>query len=153
MNDKSTDEKISRWCVLLPCSAHERWAVPQNCLAEIVTLPTAGEEPPESFTWRGQDVSILNLDESRETPWRDARTGTGLVAVMLGLKGGSWEYCAVALRGDGLGMKDLAGESLEDASDLALDGSVSAFSMGGEIYQVPRLQELHTRKNTQLSAA
>ena len=42
-------------------------------------------------------------------------------------------------------MKDLASESIEDASDHALESSTSAFSMGVEMYQVPNLQELHTR--------
>ena len=87
----------------------------------------------------------MDLDEKNESSWRDKRAGTGLVAVMLGLQGGAWKYCGVALRGEGLGMKDLASESIEDASDHALESSTSAFSMGGEIYQVPNLQELHTR--------
>ena len=138
-------EKNSSWCVLLPCSSKEKWAVPQNCLAEIVTLPADDDEPPTQFTWRGQEVSVMDLDDKHESSWRDKRAGTGLVAVMLGLQGGAWKYCGVALRGEGLGMKDLASESIEDASDHALESSISAFSMGGEIYQVPNLQELHTR--------
>ena len=138
-------EKTSSWCVLLPCSKKEKWAVPQNCLAEIVTLPAADEEPPAQFTWRGQEVSVMDLDEKHESSWRDERAGTGLVAVRLGLHGGAWKYCGVALRGGGLGMKDLATESIEDASDHVLESSTSAFSMGGEIYQIPNLQELHTR--------
>ena len=48
-------------------------------------------------------------------------------------------------REDGLGMKDLASECIEDPFDHALESSTSAFSMGGENYQVPNLQELHTR--------
>ena len=138
-------EKTSSWCVLLPCSKNEKWAVPQNCLAEIVTLPAADDEPPAQFTWRGQEVSVMDLDEEHESSWRDARAGTGLVAVMLGLHGGAWKYCGVALRGEGLGMKDLASEFIEDASEHVLENSTSAFSMGGEIYQVPNLQELHMR--------
>lgn len=149
MSEKLTDDKPSRWCVLLPCSKREKWAVPQNCLAEIVTLPSDSEEPPEHFNWRGQEVSVLNLDRDCELPWRDVRAGTGLVAVMLGLKGGAWEYCGVALRGAGLGMKDLADEAIEDAPELAVEGAVSAFRMRGEIYQVPQLQELHARHSAQ----
>ncbi len=64
---------------------------------------------------------------------------------MLGLKGGAWDYCAVALRGEGLAMKDLSGELIEDTPDLALESSVSAFRMGGNVYQIPKLQELHAR--------
>ena len=138
-------DKTSSWCVLLPCSKNEKWAIPQNCLAEIVTLAAEGDQPPDHFSWRGQEVSVLDLDEKHESPWRDARAGTGLVAVMLGLQGGTWEYCGVALRGEGLGMKDLASESIEDASELAMGGSTSAFRMDGELYQVPNLQELHER--------
>lgn len=150
MNDESVEENPSRWCVLLPCSQGETWAVPQNCLAEIVTLSSDSEEPPTQLNWRGQDVPVVNLDAKHESPWRDARAGTGLVAVMLGLKGGAWEYCAVALRGEGLGMKDLADEVVEDAPEQMLENSLSAFRMGGEIYQVPKLQELHARSNVGL---
>ena len=141
-------DKSSSWCVLLPCSKNEKWAIPQNSLAEIVTLPAENDEPPAHFTWRGQEVPVLDFDEERDSPWRDARAGTGLVAVMLGLQGGAWEYCGVALRGEGLGMKDLANESIEDASELAMGSSTSAFRMGGELYQVPNLQELHARAHT-----
>lgn len=153
MSDESIDDKLSRWCVLLPCSKHERWAVPQNCLAEIVTLPTDSEEPPEQLNWRGQELSVLNLDQDSELPWRDVRAGTGLVAVMLGLKGGAWEYFGVALRGAGLGMKDLAGEAIEDVPELAVEGAASAFRMRDEIYQIPQLQELHERHSAQQQPA
>ena len=139
------NETASKWCVLLPCSNAEKWAVPQNCLAEIVTLAADTQEPPDELEWRGQSVPILDFGETQESPWADQRAGAGLVAVMLGLKSGAWEYCGVALRGQGLAMKDLARESIEDAPDMALEGSVSAFRMGGEIYQVPKLQELHSR--------
>jgi len=152
MNDKPRDDKPSRWCVLLPCSKGEIWAVPQNCLAEIVTLPAEDDEPPTEFTWREQAVTVLDLDEQHESPWRNARAGTGLVAVMLGLKDGAWEYCGVALRGEGLGMKDLAVELIEDAPDMALDCSLSAFRMAGEVYQVPNLQELYTRNGAERAA-
>ena len=150
MNDHAVDDISSRWCVLLPCSPGETWAVPQNCLAEIVNVPSDSEEPPTHFSWRGQDVPLVNLDQAQDAPWRDARAGTGLVAVMLGLKGGAWEYCGVALRGEGLGMKDLAGEAIEEAPDLALENSFSAFRMDGEVYQVPKLQELHARSSAGL---
>ncbi|MBE9538695.1 MAG: hypothetical protein IMF06_06405 [Proteobacteria bacterium] len=150
MNEDSVDDKPSRWCVLLPCCRGETWAVPQNCLAEIVTLPSDSEEPPAYLNWRGQEVPVVDLDPEHDSPWRDARAGTGLVAVMLGLKGGAWEYCGVALRGEGLGMKDLASEVIEDAPEQVLENCLSAFRMGGEIYQVPKLQELHARSSTSL---
>ncbi len=139
------NENPPRWCVLLPCSNDEKWAVPQNCLAEIVTVSAVAEEPPEEIIWRGQAVPVLNLDHRHEAPWRDQRAKTGLIAVMLGLRNGSWEYCGVALRGAGLGMKDLSVESIEDVPEMAMESSVSAFRMGGEVYQVPKLDELTCR--------
>jgi len=150
MREELEDDKPSHWCVLLPCSKGEIWAVPQNCLAEIVTLPAEDDEPPEQFTWRGQIVPVLDLDEQHDATWRNDRAGTGLVAVMLGLKDGAWEYCGVALRGEGLGMKDLAVETIEDVPEMALDCSLSAFRMSGEIYQVPNLQELYSRSGAQI---
>jgi len=149
MRDNLSEDKPSRWCVLLPCSKNETWAVPQNCLAEIVTLPAESEEPPPHFNWRGEEVLILDLDDSQESPWRDVREGTGLVAVMLGLTGCTWKYCGVALRGGGLRMKDLAGELIEDTPDLALETSMSAFRMDSEVIQVPNLQELYSRRGVQ----
>ena len=153
MSDKPEIDETSRWCVLLPCSREEIWAVPQKCLAEIVTLPAETTVPPEYFTWRGQEVPVIDLDHQGVTPWRDKRASTGLVAVMLGLQGGGWKYFGVALRGEGLGMKDLARENIEEAPESKLAGCVSAFKMAGKIYQVPELQELHKRGELSLSAA
>ncbi len=153
MSDIPKIENASRWCVLLPCSKEETWAVPQKCLAEIVTLHADAAEPPEQFTWRGQEVPVLDLDSGGATPWRDIREATGLIAVMLGLEGGSWQYFGIALRGEGLGMKDLAREDIEEAADSMIEGSISAFKMGGKIYQVPKLHDIYTRVGQGLSAA
>ena len=153
MSENDIPENESRWCVLLPCSSQETWAVPQKCVAEIVTLPTEASSPPAELLWRGRDVPILDLDRANVAPWRDSRAATGLVAVMLGLKGGSWEYYGVALRGDGLKMKDLSGEQLEDVPELALKGSSAAFRMKGKVYQIPDLASLPDRQDSQRSAA
>ena len=153
MSDKSVVEGASHWSVLLPCSKDEIWAVPQKCLAEIVTLAADTAEPPDQFTWRGQTVPIVDLGAGGSTPWRDNAEATGLVAVILGLKEGSWDYCGVALRGEGLGMKDLAREPVEDAPDCVVEGAISAFRIGEQIYQIPELQELDKRKQRQLCAA
>ena len=48
----------------------------------------------------------------------------------------------VALRGQGLGMKDVGAEELQDCPDEALPSSVGAFRMGGVLYKVPDLLEL-----------
>lgn len=135
-------DKASRWCVFLPCSEEEVWAIPQNCLAEIVTLHDAGEYPPEQIMWRGREVPVMDLGDSGETPWRDPAGKTGLVAVILGLQGQGSEYWAVALRGDGLAVRDLGTERLRDAPDRILERSTSAFTLQDAVYQVPDLQEL-----------
>ena len=153
MSDKTVAESASHWCVLLPCSKDETWAVPQKCLAEIVTLAADTAEPPDQLTWRGQEVPIVDLGAAGSTPWRDSAESTGLVAVMLGLKKGGWEYCGIALRGQGLGMKDLAREAVEDAPDSVREGAISAFRIGEQVYQIPALEELYKRKERQLSAA
>jgi hypothetical protein len=153
MSENDIPENESRWCVLLPCSSQETWAVPQKCLAEIVTLPTEASSPPTELFWRGRDVPILDLDKGDEAPWRDSRAATGLIAVMLGLKGGSWEYYGVALRGGGLNMKDLSREQIEDVPELALKGSSAAFRMNGKVYQIPDMASLPERQGSQRSAA
>jgi hypothetical protein len=135
-------EKNSRWCVFLPCSTEEIWAVPQNCLAEIVTFQEADNTPPEKFSWRGQDVPVMDLGSDSETPWRDPVSGTGLVAVILGLKGQKYKYWAVALRGEGLAVKNLAKEAMTNTPENAREHSSSAFQIRDIVYQVPDLPEL-----------
>lgn len=132
-------DKLSQWCVFLPCSGDELWALPQNCVAEIITVSTAEDAVPEYVSWRGRDVPVLDLHDRARQPWRDS---SGLIAVMLGLRGERCEYWAVALAGEGLGMRDIAGEDVEDAPELALPRSVGAFKLHGDVYQVPDLLEL-----------
>jgi hypothetical protein len=132
----------SQWCVLLPCSAEQRWALPQNCLAEIVMVGGGAAEPPRHIEWREREVPVLDLDPEARTPWLDQRGESGLVAVLLGLRDEGCDYWAVALRGPGLGIKDLAAEPAEDAPEAALPGSVGAFRLAGTVYQVPDLLEL-----------
>ena len=135
-------DNSSHWCVFLPCSDAELWALPQNCLAEIVTLPAEGDLPPEEISWRGQSVPVLDLDEEHDQPWRDVRGGTGLIAVVLGLKGEGCDYWGVALRGEGLGMRDISQDEVEDVPDLAGERAVGAFRIGSSVYQIPDLLEL-----------
>jgi hypothetical protein len=146
-------EHEPRWCVLLPCSAQERWAVPQNSLAEIVTIQGVGEHPPEQINWRGVDVPVLDLDEDGSTPWRDNEGGTGLVAVLLGLQGEGCAYWALALRGEGLSAQDIGGEQIEDLPDAALPHASAAFRLGGEVYQVPDLIALQRQIAQERSSA
>ena len=153
MNEDYIIENESRWCVLLPCSSQETWAVPQKCLAEIVTLPAEGLLPPAKLFWRGRDVPVLDLDMDDAAPWRDSRAATGLIAVVLGLKGGSWDYYGVALRGGGLTMKDLSREEIEDVPELVFEGSSSAFRMNGDVYQIPDMASLPGRRDPERSAA
>ena len=138
-------EKAARWCVFLPCSTTEVWAVPQNCVAEIVTLQDVSDIPPEQITWREQEVPVLDLGDSGDTPWRTAVAGKGLVAVILGLKGLGNDYWAVALRGEGLAVKDISAERVQDLPDRTLDRSTSAFELQDVVYQVPDLRELQKR--------
>jgi chemotaxis signal transduction protein len=132
----------SRWCVFLPCSGEEIWAVPQNCLAEVVTVQAVGQAPPEQINWRGQEVPVLDLDESGETPWRDPLSETGHIAVILGLEGQASDYWAVALRGEGLAAKNLSTREIKDQPDRVMDKCTSAFEYQDVLYQVPDLPEL-----------
>ena len=51
----------NRMCVLLPCAANRLWAVPQNCLAEILTLPADSDRVPSEISWRGVDVPVMDF--------------------------------------------------------------------------------------------
>jgi len=136
-----TDES-SRWCVLLPCSRDEAWALPQRCLAEIVTVAAEGERPPSEISWRGESIPVLDFTGTGQASWRDSRSGTGLVAVLLGLKGGGWRYWGVAVRGEGLGVHEMIEEQIEDLPEETLEHATAAFRMHGTVYQVPDLGAL-----------
>jgi hypothetical protein len=137
MSDRKT-----HCCVLLPCSPDEKWAIPQNCLGEIVTVPDAGDQPPQEISWRGRQVPVLDLDQQGQLPWRESSNSSGLVAVILGLRDEGCEYWAVALRGKGLALKELAETAVEDCPDAVLERAVGAFRLDGEVYQVPDLLKL-----------
>ena len=135
-------DKAPQWCVFLPCSQDEVWAIPQKCLAEIVTLQDVGETPPEQISWRGKEVQVLDLDDSAASCWRDPVGGTGLVAVILGLKGQGSDYWGVALRGEGLAVRNLSQEKIKDLPEQVMERSTAAFELKDLVYQVPDLPEL-----------
>jgi hypothetical protein len=132
-------ESAKRWCVLIPCSDTETWAVPQNCLGEIFTVPTDDVQPPASVEWRGETVPVLDFGSDDGSQWRDPGRGTGLVAVFLGLRGEGCSYWGVAVRGDGLRVVDLAAEDVEDAPDKVGEYATAAFNFKGVLCQVPDL--------------
>ena len=130
----------NRHCVLLPCSSKQHWAVPQNCLAEIVTLTVAEDEsPPAQMEWRGQTVPVLDLDESDEAPWRESQGRTGLIAIFLGLEGEGLDYWGLALRGSGLGTANLLENEIEDYDVTNNELHSAAFKIADKVYQVPDL--------------
>ena len=146
-----TDD-VSRWCALLPCSAELSLAVPQSCLAEIVTLHTTRERPPEKIRWRGESVPVI--DFAPEQPgWREEQSGTGLLAIFRGLQGEGCDYWAVAVRGQGLAVKDIAAEEIDDTPNEVLELASAAFKLDGTIYQVPDLTALQQKITAGLQAA
>ncbi len=135
-------EHQPRWCVLLPCAADQLWALPQACLAEIVAVGGVGREPPASIDWRGRQVPVLDLDPDGAAGWLGPRGETGLVAVILGLQDEGCDYWAVALRGAGPELRDLAAARVEDCPEHRLPGAVTAFRLEDSLYQVPDLLTL-----------
>lgn len=138
-------DSAARMCVMLPLGGEQRWAVPQSCLAEILTLQTQDREPPARVAWRGVDVPVLDRGRDSGEPWLDSRTGAGLVAVILGLAGGEGSYWAVALRGGGLAVRRLQDAECEDQPEAAADYALAAFSLDGSLYQVPDLPALQSQ--------
>ncbi len=141
------------WCVFLPCAQDEVWAVPTRCLAEIVTLQQAGDEPPEQIQWRGRSVPVLDLDTKREQPWSSSQGSAGRIAVFLGVEGGGCDYWGVALRGDGLGMKPINESALEEAPDEVAEHCCDAFRLEQQLYQVPDLVALQAQLTQALATA
>ena len=132
-------ENAKRWCVLLPCSKTETWAVPQNCLGEIVTLQTDSELPPNEVNWRDRVVPVLDFGSADGSSWRDSRRGTGLVAIFLGLKGEECEYWGMAVRGEGLRVVSLSPDEVEDMPEQVSEHATAAFNFHGVLCQVPDL--------------
>ena len=135
-------DKAFGCCVLLPCSSERSWAVPQRCLGEIVTVPSTQEQPPALISWRGQDVPVIDFGSKDVQPWRDHRSGAGLIAVILGRRDEACQYFGVAVRGGALGVSKLLDDDIEDLPLAELDYSISAFRMNDNIYQVPDLLAL-----------
>jgi hypothetical protein len=138
-------ENTERWCVLIPCSGSETWAVPQNCLAEIVTLHTDTELPPDEVSWRGRTVPVLDFGSDDGSRWRAPGRGAGLVAIFLGLKGEGCEYWAVAIRGEGLRVVKLAPEEVEDVPERVVQHATAAFKFHGVLCQVPDLDSFQKK--------
>lgn len=147
-----TDETPTR-CVLIPCSETENWAVPQNCLAEILTINSTAAAPPDEVSWRGMEIPVVDVGAGSAVPWSDARVGTGLVAVFLGLRGEGCEYWGVALRGAGLEVAGLLPSEVTDRSDAVSEYGMAAFEYRGVVYQVPNLDELQKKLALSLEVA
>lgn len=136
-------ERVARWCVFLPCSDKETWAVPQNALGEILTVHDAQEQPPAEIEWRGHQLPVLDLGAESELPWRESHDGSGRLAVILGLEGQEHPYWAVALRGDGLAMDPLSDDAVQAAEEEAVAlHALGAFRLRGQLYQIPDLAEI-----------
>jgi len=147
-----TDD-TSRWCALLPCSDELSLAVPQNCLAELVTLHAARERPPEKIRWRGESVPVIDFARDQKPGWREERGGTGLLAIFRGLQGEGCDYWAIAVRGEGLKVKNIAVESIKDAPEEVLELATAAFWLDDSIYQVPDLTRLQQKIAAMFEAA
>ena len=138
-------ENANRRCLFLPCSDGEIWALPKNCLAEIITLYKADEKPPAQITWRGHEVPVVDVDTGDVARWRDSRSGTALVAVLLGIEGLGCEYLGIAMRGLGLSLQTVPEDEVEECPEQATPASLGAFRWRGVVYQVPDLLALQAR--------
>ncbi|MCB1842787.1 MAG: hypothetical protein KDI09_07485 [Halioglobus sp.] len=147
-----SDESLTR-CVLIPCSDSENWAVPQNCLAEIVTINSTSATPPETIAWRGMELPVVDFGLEGSTPWSDERIGTGLVAVFLGLRGEGCEYWGLAVRGTALEVAALDPASVTDSPEAVNERATAAFTYKNVVYQVPDLDGLQKKLAVSLQVA
>ncbi len=126
-------------CIVLPCSASRRWVLPQACLGEILTLATTDESPPAEIGWRGERVPVVDFGMGDEALWLDPKTGSGLIAVLLGREGERCRFWGVALRGAGLGVANLDEAEIEDLPEAVQDFASAVFRLQDNVYQVPDL--------------
>lgn len=142
----------ARMCVLLPCGGDLRWAVPQSCLAEILTLATDDESPPQTVAWRELDIPVVDTGARSGTPWRNAQSGTGLIAIVLGVGNEGSDCWGLALRGDGLSVRDVQEADCQDLPESLVEHSLAAFALEGVVYQVPDLPSLQRLSETPKNA-
>jgi hypothetical protein len=126
--------------VLLPCSGSEAWAIPQNCLGEIVTVPDAQRQPPEHISWRGLEIPVLDRGLTETGAWRDSRGETGLVAVLLALGEAPGDCWGLAVSSEGPAIAEIAPDEIEEMPETVAENASSAFRFRGVIYQVPDLR-------------
>ncbi len=138
-------DDVKHFCVLIPCSEQETWAVPQNCLAEIITLPIESEMPPEQVEWRGRTIPVVHLGERAGAGWGDHGCDTGLIAVFLGLEGDGCRYWGLAVHGELLKMAQIQPEDIEDAPECVSANASAAFHYQGQLCQVPDLDSVQKR--------
>jgi chemotaxis signal transduction protein len=119
--------------------------VPQNCLAEIVTLHTDAPLPPEVVTWRDRAVPVLDFGGDDGSSWQQTSRDAGLVAIFLGLKGEGCEYWGVAIRGEGLRIVGLKPEEVQDAPEEAREHATAAFRFNERLCQVPDLDSFQKK--------
>ncbi len=137
-----SEEQQRRMCVFLPAREGQVWAVPQNCLGEIVTLQDAETAPPPAITWRGQRVPVIDFGGPDGPRWRDEKTVSGLIAVFLGIREQACDYWGLALRGPGLGVRRLEDAACTDRPEACGEYALAAFEFEGRLYQVPDLPAL-----------
>ena len=153
LTEAGVEEDKSQWCILLPCSQQERWAVPQNALAEIVTVHSEQDRPPEAVMWRGESVPVVDFGSDDECHWCEGIGGTGLVAVFLGLDDKRCKYWGVALRGEGLAVKRVASSGIVDLPEETAAHASAAFKLDDKTYQVPDLAALQQQIAASTDAA
>lgn len=135
-------DQAERMCVFLPCGAGRQWVVPQNSLAEIVTVPAGAGPVPADVSWRGLEVPVMDPGADSDAPWCDSGNGTGLVAVILGVRGAGPDYWGIALRGPGLTVRQLDPADCVDMPAATETHSLAAFELDGQLCQVPDLPAL-----------
>ncbi|WP_146003536.1 hypothetical protein [Kineobactrum sediminis] len=130
-------------CVLLPCAGPHTWAVPQDCIAEIVTMTGSVSG---HLGWRGCEVPVYGPDNYPIDTATDALAATtAIFVVFFGLRGRGCDYWAVRLQGHGLTSTELSESAIEDRPDLLLPGFLAAFTLAGKTCQVPDLPFLQSQ--------
>jgi alanine racemase len=91
------------------------------------------------------NLPVLDFGDDDSSAWREHRSGTGLVAIFLGLEGEGCDYWGVAIRGEGLAVKRVATGEVKDSHEAVREHACAAFSLHGTVYQVPDLAALQKK--------
>ncbi|KZX57870.1 hypothetical protein A3709_19795 [Halioglobus sp. HI00S01] len=145
---KDSEVASSPGGVVLPVSEKDTWLLPFNTVAEIVAVPNAGANPPDSYEWRGMNLIVIDLDRKSHAPWNQKQLNAGLLAIIVCLRGDddaveSTTHYAIPVRGQPAQIKSIDFDSFTPCDEsVESEYALSSFMMDGALCHIPDLMSI-----------